>query len=90
MLSVANSGPVVPEADVDRLFEPFERLDANRRRHVGGLGLGLSIVQAIAAAHGATIDVCPQLEGGLHIDASFRAADASAVAQRPAPRPPAA
>ena len=80
VLSVANSGPVVPEADVDPLFEPFERLDANRRRHAGGLGLGLSIVQAIAAAHGATIDVRPQLEGGLHIDASFRAADASAIA----------
>jgi signal transduction histidine kinase len=78
VLSVANSGPVVAAADVDRLFEPFERLGANRR-HDGGLGLGLSIVKAIAETHGATIDVHPQLEGGLHIDVSFRAAVATAA-----------
>jgi len=70
-LSVANSGPVVPAADVEQLFQPFERLGANRRCRAGGLGLGLSIVQAIADAHSATIDVRPQFEGGLHIDLSF-------------------
>jgi signal transduction histidine kinase len=76
VLSVANTGPVVPAADVDRLFEPFERLDTNRRSHDGGLGLGLSIVQAIATAHGATIDVDPQPDGGLRVEVFFPAAEA--------------
>jgi signal transduction histidine kinase len=87
VLSVGNTGPLVPAADVDRLFEPFERLGANRTGHDGGLGLGLSIVQAIANAHGATIDVHPQRKGGLHIDVSFPAAGTSeAVAEASAAR----
>ena len=69
----------MPAADVEQRFQPFEWLGANRRGRAGGLGLGLSIVQAIADAHSATIDVRPQLEGGLHIDLSFPAADTSAV-----------
>jgi hypothetical protein len=72
VLSVVNGGPVVPAADVDRQFEPFERLGANRR-HAGASASG-SIVLAIAEAHSATIDAQPHLEGGLHVDVSFRAA----------------
>jgi signal transduction histidine kinase len=76
VLSVANTGPVVPAADVDRLFEPFERLGTNRRSHDGGLGLGLSIVQAIATAHGATIGVDPEPDGGLRVEVAFPATEA--------------
>jgi signal transduction histidine kinase len=48
-LSVANSGPAVPPAEVDRLLRPFQRLGADRTGHRQGHGLGLSIVAAVAA-----------------------------------------
>ncbi len=73
VLSVANSGPVVPSAEVDRLFQPFQRLAADRVGHGDGHGLGLSIVQAIAAAHGATLSARPQPGGGLDVQVSFPA-----------------
>ncbi|WP_344842596.1 ATP-binding protein [Nonomuraea dietziae] len=47
---VTNSGPVVPPARVDSLFQPFLRMEATRTSDDGGLGLGLSIVAAIATA----------------------------------------
>ncbi|MGH3395632.1 MAG: sensor histidine kinase, partial [Streptosporangiaceae bacterium] len=59
VLSVTNSGPVIPAAEVDRLFQPFQRLGPGRARRDGGHGLGLSIVRAIATAHGAAISARP-------------------------------
>jgi len=70
-VSIANSGPAVPPEEVDRLFEPFERLGAARTRHNNGHGLGLSIVQAIAKAHGADVNAHARTEGGLTITVSF-------------------
>jgi signal transduction histidine kinase len=71
VLTVTNSGPIIPEADIDRLFQPFQRLHSNRTYHTDGHGLGLSIVQAIAAAHGATLSARAQPDGGLHIEVRF-------------------
>jgi signal transduction histidine kinase len=73
VLSVLNTGPAVPAAAVDRLFQPFQRLAADRisRGEGLGLGLGLSIVQAIADAHGATLAARPQPGGGLLVEAIF-------------------
>src|SRR5262249_16667321 len=65
VLTVVNSGPPVPSAEADRLLRPFQRLGADRTGHRTGLGLGLSIVQAIAAAHGATLAIHPRPGGGL-------------------------
>jgi signal transduction histidine kinase len=70
VVSVANTGPTISVA-VDRLFQPFQRLAADRTRADGGLGLGLSIVQAIADAHNATITARPNPGGGLIIDVTF-------------------
>ena len=50
VLSVTNTGPVIPPAEIDRLFQPFQRLDRRRAHHNDGHGLGLSIVRAIATA----------------------------------------
>ncbi|MBB5084059.1 sensor histidine kinase [Nonomuraea endophytica] len=69
VLSVTNTGPVVPEAEVERLFQPFQRLGRARTGH--GLGLGLSIVRAIANAHDARVTVTPRREGGLAILVRF-------------------
>jgi signal transduction histidine kinase len=81
ILSVANSGPVVPAADLERLFEPFQRR-ASERHGDDGLGLGLSIVHAIAEAHGADLAVRPQPGGGLDVEVSFRAPHAEAEPAR--------
>ncbi len=71
VLSVTNSGPVIPPAEVDRLFQPFQRLGPRRARRDGGHGLGLSIVRAIATAHAATIAARPVPGGGLAVDVTF-------------------
>jgi signal transduction histidine kinase len=65
-LEVANSGPVVPEEELPHLFEPFRRADA-RTGWAGstGVGLGLSIVQAVGEAHGAQVTAHASAGGGL-------------------------
>jgi signal transduction histidine kinase len=71
VLSVSSSGQLIPAADVDRLFQPFQRLGPRPARRDGGHGLGLSIVHAIAAAHAATITAQPRPSGGLAIEVTF-------------------
>jgi signal transduction histidine kinase len=71
VLSVTNPGQVIPAAEVDRLFQPFQRLGPRSVRRDGGHGLGLSIVRAIATAHGATITAKPRPGGGLVIKVTF-------------------
>jgi len=63
VLRVSNSGERVPDATVTRLFEPFFRVDQSRSRDSGGAGLGLSIVAAVATAHGGEA-VAEAREGG--------------------------
>src|ERR1700691_5134128 len=71
VLTMTNTGPVIPGGEVDRLFQPFQRLDPGRTHRGDGQGLGLSIVRAIAAAHGATITARPRPGGGMTIDIVF-------------------
>jgi signal transduction histidine kinase len=70
-LHVANTGPPVPPDQVERLLQPFQRLTADRRGQHDGLGLGLSIVAAIANAHHATLSARSGQHGGLDIHISF-------------------
>ena len=72
VLSVTNSGPVIPAAEVDRLFQPFQRLGPRPAHRDGGHGLGLAIVRAIATAHGATIAARARPGGGFAVDVTFR------------------
>jgi signal transduction histidine kinase len=72
-LSVVNTGPLVPATETDHIFQPFHQLDADRSSRKGGFGLGLSIVQAIAAAHAADVVVRARPEGGLEITVRFPA-----------------
>jgi signal transduction histidine kinase len=73
VLTVANTGPVVPPDVVDQLFQPFQRLGTARAGRDEGLGLGLSIVQAIATAHDATVTTSARPDGGLTITVTFPA-----------------
>jgi signal transduction histidine kinase len=71
MITVANTGPQVPPDAVDRLLLPFQRLGRDRTDNRDGHGLGLSIVAAISAAHGATLSLRPRAAGGLEVTVSF-------------------
>jgi signal transduction histidine kinase len=70
VLAVTNSGPEVPADHVGRLFQPFQRLRPERTGH-DGAGLGLPIVSAIAAAHGAALAARSRPDGGLAVEVSF-------------------
>ena len=83
VLSVTSSGHVIPAAEVDRLFQPFQRLGPRPARGDGGHGLGLSIVRAIATAHAAIITAQPRPGGGLAIDVTFPASLATAPGAAP-------
>jgi signal transduction histidine kinase len=71
LLTVANSGPVIAPEQVASLVRPFQRLGAERTSHDAGHGLGLSIVDAIATAHGAKLAVHAQPAGGLRVEVRF-------------------
>jgi signal transduction histidine kinase len=70
-VSIANTGPSVPSGEIARLFEPFQRAADARTRHNAGQGLGLSIVESIAKAHGAEVAASPRPDGGLAVEVSF-------------------
>jgi signal transduction histidine kinase len=70
-LTVTNTGPAVPEDQIARLLEPFQRIAPSRTGQHEGFGLGLSIVQAITTAHRARLDVNAGGEGGLTVEIRF-------------------
>jgi len=71
-LTVANTGPVIPPAEIGRIFQPFQRL-SDRTSH-DGFGLGLAIVASIAAIHGGTATACARDDGGLSVTVTIPAA----------------
>lgn len=82
VLRVVNTGAVVPADMVERLFQPFTRLD-DRIRH-DGFGLGLTLVSSIAEVHGGTVDATAVPSGGLDISVRFARRD-DAVTRAPSP-----
>ena len=70
-LTVSNSGPVIPGDQIQRLFQPFQRLAPNRNGRHDGYGIGLAIVNAVTQAHHATLTTSARPEGGLSITVRF-------------------
>ena len=68
MLRVSDSGPGVPEDALDKLFEPFYRLDDARGRLTGGVGLGLAITDRAVRFHGGRVAAFNRGEGGLTVE----------------------
>jgi signal transduction histidine kinase len=82
VLAVANTGPLVPQDQVSRLFQPFQRLVGDGPAHPDGHGLGLSIVRAIATAHDAVLKVLLRPGGGLTLEVHFPAPSPSVNGHR--------
>jgi signal transduction histidine kinase len=62
---VEDEGPGIADADRNRVFEPFVRLEASRSNETGGSGLGLTLVKAIAEGHGGSVRLENRVQGGL-------------------------
>ena len=67
VISVDDDGPGIPAGDMERVFEPFVRLEASRSAQTGGYGLGLSITRWIARGHGGDVFLRNRTEGGLSV-----------------------
>lgn len=67
VLSVKDTGIGIPEADINRVFERFYRVDKSRSRETGGTGLGLAIVKHIVDLHGGKIEIKSKLSEGTEI-----------------------
>ncbi|WP_308164494.1 sensor histidine kinase [Nonomuraea sediminis] len=70
-LTVTNSGPVIPGNQIQRLFQPFQKLAPVRHGSRDGYGLGLAIVNAVTQAHHATLTTSARPDGGLSITVRF-------------------
>ena len=70
-IAVTDDGPGVPEEQIDRLFEPFYRLEPSRNRETGGSGLGLASARAVARAHGGDVTLDNRAGGGLRARATL-------------------
>ena len=66
-IAIDDDGPGIPEADFERVFEPFVRLEESRSRETGGVGLGLAIARSIIRAHGGDIALANRAAGGLRV-----------------------
>ncbi len=65
IVDVDDYGPGIADADLERVFEPFFRLEGSRSRETGGTGLGLAVVRAIARGHGGDVELHNRAGGGL-------------------------
>lgn len=64
-IHIDDDGPGIPPEDLQRVFSPFERLEASRSRDTGGHGLGLTIARDILRAQGGEVELTNRAEGGL-------------------------
>ena len=70
-LSVEDTGNGIPEELKERVFEPFFRVDKSRSRELGGVGLGLALVNEIVRVHDGSIAIRPNPSGGTIIEVQF-------------------
>lgn len=71
---IRDSGPGIPEVELERVFQPFYRVDASRNRETGGLGMGLSVARAIVLEHRGRIALRNRQPHGLEVEIYLPAA----------------
>ena len=64
-IRIQDEGPGLPQVELEKVFEPFYRVEGSRSRDTGGTGLGLTIARGIAEAHGGRLSLRNREEGGL-------------------------
>lgn len=79
VVRVLDSGPGVPPEDLEKIFQPFYRLDDARNRQTGGAGLGLSIADRAVRLHGGQVRASNRPEGGLEVKIQIPAASEFAL-----------
>jgi two-component system sensor histidine kinase CpxA len=67
VILIRDQGPGVPEADLERIFEPFYRVAESRDRDTGGEGIGLAITAQVMKAHGGSARAVNDLQGGFEV-----------------------
>lgn len=70
-IEIEDEGPGIPLADLDRVFQPFQRLETSRNRETGGVGLGLPIARNILRAHGGDVQLANRPGGGVKVVATL-------------------
>lgn len=70
-ICVRDTGPGIAPEELERVFEPFYRLESSRNRDTGGTGLGLSIARDVAQAHGGKLVLSNRPQGGLEAELSL-------------------
>jgi signal transduction histidine kinase len=70
-LVVEDDGPGIPEAELERVRQPFRRVEGSRNRDTGGTGLGLYIAQQLVRRQGAVLVLSNRVEGGLRAEVVF-------------------
>jgi two-component system sensor histidine kinase CpxA len=73
-ISIADSGPGVPEESITRIFDPFFRPDVSRSRETGGAGLGLAIVKTCVELCGGSVSCRNRQPTGLEVILRLQAA----------------
>ena len=68
LLLIDDGGPGIPEAEIERVFEPFYRVEASRSRTSGGTGLGLYIARDLLLRQGGSLRLINRREGGLRAE----------------------
>jgi signal transduction histidine kinase len=68
VVTIDDDGPGIPQAQIERVFEPFVRLEESRSRATGGVGLGLAIARSVARAHGGEVTLANRGGGGLQAE----------------------
>ena len=71
LITIDDQGPGIPEDKIDRMFQPFVRLEESRSEETGGIGLGLAIARSIIRGHGGDITLQNRDEGGLRATISL-------------------
>jgi signal transduction histidine kinase len=66
-IEIADNGPGIPPSEMERVMQPFQRLETSRNRETGGVGLGLPIARDIARAHGGDLTLANRQEGGARV-----------------------